>query len=114
MDAIAAQEISRNIIAQLGGNQFFVMTGSKVKHYAIAVNSGNVTLTLTLTRNAVGANHLAITLNSMDTYDVQFLAVSKKSVKVVTENNGIYCDQLRGLFESTTGIRTSLTHIYSI
>lgn len=88
------------------------MTGSRVKHYAI--NGDNVTLTLTLTRNAVGANHLAITLNSMDTYDVQFLAVSKKSVKVVTENNGIYCDQLRGLFESATGLRTSLTHIYSI
>ena len=113
MDAITAQEISKTIISQLGGNQFFAMTGSKVKYYSI--KNGNVTLTLKLTKNAVGANHLTVTLNALDTYDVQFLAVSPKGdVKVKCENNGIYCDQLRGLFESVTGLRTSLTRIYSI
>ena len=113
MNANTAQEISRTIISQLGGNQFFAMTGSKVKYYAI--DGDTVTLTLKLTKNAVGANHLAITLNASDTYDVKFLAVTAKGdVKTKCENSGIYCDQLRGLFESVTGLRTSLTAIYSI
>ena len=69
------------------------------------------------------ANHVKITLNSMDTYDIEFMTVAK-----ITEENtkkwlnlneeefeqkmkknkkqfaGVYCDQLIDIFESHTGL----------
>lgn len=102
--------IAETILKQLGGNRFATMTGSK--NFAANENG----LTMKLARNRSKANHLRITLNSMDTYDVEFLKVTNPTVrnnfaggiKTLKEFNNIYADQLTGVFEANTGLYTSL------
>lgn len=68
-----------------------------------------------------GINCLRITLNSMDLYDMEFIKIHRspslkqlmagKTIKeptVVKEVNGVYADQLKEIFEDTTGLYLSL------
>lgn len=50
------------------------------------------------------ANWFIIKLNGMDTYDVSFIRVWGSKRKVIKEYPGIYCDQLREIFEKDTGL----------
>ena len=59
-------------------------------------------------RNAKNVNYVRINLNSMDTYDIEFLQVRKFKEKVKSSAKGVYADTLRGAFEQHTGLRTSL------
>jgi hypothetical protein len=93
---------STTILSQLGGNKFIAMTGSKN-----FVNTGNG-LQMKLTKNKANAQYLSIELNSMDLYDLKFYSIRGVDVKVKNEINSIYCDQLRSIFESVTGLYTSL------
>lgn len=104
------KEIANEILNQLGGNQFIAMTGSK----NFGFYEGTPALSMHLTKNKLKAKYLTITLNSMDTYDVEFSTVNKSLEKtILNKTEGVYCDQLRGLFERLTGLRTSLTAIYA-
>jgi hypothetical protein len=102
-------KIADEILRQLGGRRFMVMTGSK----AIAETDGK-TLTLHLTKNKTGANRLRITLRSDDTYDMTYSserfvrATGELKTKVKKEHNGVYVDQLVELFEKDTGLYTKL------
>ena len=58
--------------------------------------------------NSKNVNYVRINLNSMDTYDVEFLSVRKFKEKVKSSAKGVYADMLRGTFEQHTGLRTSL------
>jgi hypothetical protein len=49
-----------------------------------------------------------VTLNSMDLYDIKICKFRGLDVKVVKEVSNAYNDMLRDIFESTTGLRTSL------
>jgi uncharacterized protein YfaS (alpha-2-macroglobulin family) len=106
--------IANEILRQLGGNKFTVMTGSK--NYLADKNS----LRMKLTKNISRATHLKITLNGKDLYDLEFTRVipdrlnhktytwtpgSTEEVKVF---NDIYCDQLQNIFTSITGMYTHL------
>ena len=95
-------QVAQEILNQLGGNKFIAMTGSK------NFGSDKNTLSMKLTRNASSANYLRITLNSMDTYDMEFISVRGASRKVKKTYNGIYGDQLQSLFTEATGLYTSL------
>ena len=107
-------EIANTILEQLGGNKFIVMTGSKN-----FVADGN-TLRMTLTRNISKANRLYITLNADDTYTMRFfkytasrfnsktLTFTDEKIKDIKVVEGVYCDMLRDIFETTTGLYTSL------
>ena len=55
-----------------------------------------------------GINHVKITLNSMDTYDLVFSGIRGTNCKVIKEISGIYGDQLREVFSNTTGLVLSL------
>jgi hypothetical protein len=90
------------ILNQLGANKFIAMTGSKN-----FVNTGNG-LQMKLTRNKANAQYLSIELNSMDLYDMKFYSLRGTELKVKNEINGIYCDQLKSIFTSVTGLYTSL------
>lgn len=97
-----ANQIATTILSQLGGNQFAVMTGSK---NFIALDRG---LSMKLSRNSSGANYLRIKLNGLDLYDLEFISIRGTSMKTKKVFNDVYCDQLRGIFESTTGLYTKL------
>lgn len=50
------------------------------------------------------SNYLRISLNEFDTYDLTFSRVYGKKETVIKEYEGIYNDQLMGLFERETGL----------
>ena len=107
-------KVADTILEQLGGNKFLAMTGAKN-----LLADGN-TLRMTLPKNRSRANRLWITLDSNDTYTMnffrftagrlnrrtyQFTADKKESVKV---EKGVYCDMLQKTFTAVTGMNTRL------
>ena len=96
------QEIAATILKQLGGNKFIVMTGAKNFAY------GESNLTFKIGRNSGKCNHIRVTLNSMDTYKMEFIAVRGTTIKTVKEFNDVYCGQLQELFTEVTGMYTHL------
>lgn len=92
---------AKEILNQLGGNMFIAMTGATC--YADGAN----TLVVRFKGSRL-ANTVYITLNSLDLYDVIFRKITTTKHGIVKEYNGIYNDQLRKIFEDTTGLLTSL------
>lgn len=92
---------ANEILNQLGGNKFVAMTS------AVCYSDGPNTLIVKFKGSKV-ANHVNITLNSMDTYDIRFAKISGVNYKKIKEFYGAYADMLTNLFESVTGLRTSL------
>ena len=100
-------QIAKEILRQLGGNKFIVMTG--VKH----ITSGKKSLQFQIMRNKGKYKGVVITLNSLDLYDVKFWKLKKVSpaagaapISDVTYN--VYGDTLQELFTSKTGLDTHL------
>ena len=95
--------VAKTILEQLGGNKFRVMTGAK---NFLGFTNG---ITMKIGRNSSNSNWLKITLNSMDTYDMEFAKVTRMGEKKsVTEYNNIYNDMLTDVFTKHTGMYTSL------
>ena len=95
--------VATTILTQLGGNKFRVMTGAKN-----FMDHGNA-LSMRIGRNSSNSNYLKITLNDSDLYDVRFSKVTKMGEeKSVREFNDVYNDMLVEIFESHTGMYTSL------
>lgn len=114
---MADQTVAKTILAQLGGNRFIVMTGSK------NLVSDTNSLSMRLSKNNSKAEYLVITLNAMDTYDMVFKKEVKKlnkdmasigikfydrSIVDVETFDGVYNDMLQDIFTKVTGLRTSL------
>ena len=99
------QAIARTIINQLGFSQsrMKVMIGAK---NFVALESG--LQFKFVARAKSGINHMTIKLNGMDTYDVEFWRITKAKFTKKSEHGGMYADQLKGLFESETGLYLSL------
>jgi len=55
------------------------------------------------------ANHLKIELNSSDEYDVTFGYIHGMNFTERETKTGVYCDQLKGLFEDFTGLYLSFS-----
>ena len=92
--------IAKTILQQLGGNKFIAMTGAKN-----LVDTGKG-LKFKIGGGAKkGISYVNITLNSMDTYDVQFM---NRNARLVSEFEDVYADNLQELFTSETGFYTSL------
>ena len=101
--------IAKTILEQLGGNKFRVMTGAK---NLMGFENG---LVMKLGRNSSNSNYLKITLNSMDTYDMEFAKLTRMGEKKsITEYNNIYNDMLTAQFTAHTGMYTSLVQKMSI
>ena len=94
------------ILQQLGGGRFIAMTGAN------SLVGGPTELQFHLparfARN--GINCVRVHLSADDTYLVSFYKVAKRGlqVKVVSTFEQVYCDQLRSLFTSETGLAVSL------
>ncbi len=100
--------IADTILEQLGGRRFIVMTGAK------NIMSDGPALVFQLPRRTAkdGINVVKIAHDPSDTYTMTF---SKQSdarggyrMTTVREMGGVYAGQLREIFESTTGLATSL------
>ena len=92
------------VLRQLGGNRFIMMTGAK----NFVKNDAKKTISFKIGRNSKRVNHVRITLNSMDTYDMEFLWISVKGIKVVSKEMGVYNNSLQAVFTEHTGMDTSL------
>lgn len=97
---------AHEILKQLGGNRFIAMTGSK---NFCSDNNGN---TLSMRLTSPKAKYLRITLNSSDTYTMEFLKETgpkyQKKIIEVARFEGVYNDMLQTIFTKVTGLHTSL------
>ena len=84
-----------------GQNRLVLMTGAN--NFGVLGNSLSFRF-----KGSKKANYLRITLNSMDTYDLEFGKVHGTNYKVVKTLTYIYSDQLIEIFENTTGLMLSL------
>ena len=95
--------IANEIYRQLGGNKFRVMTGAKMM---VSTENG---IRMRIGRNKTNANFMEVSLNSLDLYDVTFAKLTKMGeMKSVKEYENVYNDMLVSIFESHTGMYTTL------
>lgn len=92
------------ILEQLGGRRFLRMTGAK----NLLAHPSALTFRLPSNFARNGINHVRIQLNAMDLYDITLSRVRGTEVIHEEELRDVYCDQLREVFRSTTGLETSL------
>ena len=96
-------DVANTIYRQLGGNRFRVMTGAKnmVSHeFALSMKIG---------RNKTNANFMVVELNGNDLYNVTFAKLTKMGeMKSVKTYDNVYNDMLVSIFESHTGMNTTL------
>jgi len=96
--------VATEILNQLGGKMFILMTGSK------NFTSDKCALSFHLAKNASRAKYCRIELMPNDTYTVTFLARADKNFNFaeVAKFEGAYCDQLQNIFSGVTGLYTKL------
>ena len=95
--------VANEIYRQLGGNRFRVMTGAK---NMVSTENG---IRMRIGRNKTNANYMEVVLNSMDLYDITFAKVTKMGeMKSVRTYDNVYNDMLVEIFESHTGMYTTL------
>ena len=109
-------EIAKEILRQLGGRRFMVMTGAK----DFCSEKGANWIEFKIGRNASKANFIKITLTGNDDYTMEFYKVSwprwnpKKAEfteykkKLIKQIDGLYCDMLADTFTEETGLYTRL------
>jgi hypothetical protein len=96
------------LFRQLGGNRFRAMTGAKD-----FMKDGN-SLRMKIMKNNTGGNHLIITLNSNDLYDMRFEShrLNRKTyeltVKVKAEEKNIPASNLQRVFTELSGLYTRM------
>ena len=95
---------SEIIYNQLGGIRFVAMVGAKRIYFT------NNQLRFAIGKNNSGANYVTITLNGKDLYDINFSKYTMKNYGCVvkSEFTDVYAEQLTKVFESVTGLYTSL------
>lgn len=95
-------KVAETILSQIGGaRRLSLMVGDK--HFLGGENSLGFQF-----KGCRKANVCKITLNAMDTYDMEFTKVVKWNINGYTKIEGVYCDQLKEVFERTTGLYLSL------
>jgi hypothetical protein len=100
--------IAEEILRQLGGGRFKVMTGSK--DFTVIKNG----LRFKVGSNSKRVNAMEIVLDADDTYTVRamWVQMSRKTFQVTTtmrdEMSGVYNDMLQDVFTRMTGMYTHL------
>ena len=96
-------DVANTIYRQLGGNRFRVMTGAK---NMVSLENG---IAMKIGRNKTNANYMEIVLNELDLYDITFAKVTKMGeMKSMKGYDNVYNDMLVSIFESHTGMYTTL------
>lgn len=118
--AETARSTCTEILNQLGGNRFLLMTGTKNIVYGTDDNRRDF-VRMTLHKNASKANRLTIYYDySLDAYDMEFEKItaprwlpkqytySEPKQELINSYHCVFCDQLQELFTETTGLLTRL------
>lgn len=88
--------IAKEIYNQIGGKAMFMM-GAK----DIAGDEKSLSFKI---RGSKEYNYIKITLNSLDTYDIEFIKYNKNGIIRKDEVNGVYNDQLHEIISNKTGL----------
>lgn len=95
--------VAQTILEQIGGRRFLVMTGAKD---LLGFENG---LQFKLPKfPGISINSVRITLDPSDTYTIEFGKVGRADYRVIETVSDVYCDMLADVFESVTGLATSL------
>jgi hypothetical protein len=97
--------VATTILQQLGGGRFIAMTGAKQfvgsdAALRFKINGRN--------RDGKAVNLVNVTLDASDTYTVTTYRNAKLHCVEIDSRSFVYNDNLRDVFESLTGLRTSL------
>ena len=95
-------KVANEILRQLGGDRFIIMTGAKN-----LVGDDN-SLSFKIMRNSNKITHVKIELHFMDTYDITFYNIVGTNIKKRYTVHNIYFDQLQNVFTMHTGLDTHL------
>ena len=105
--AASDMTVPNTILAKLGAGRFLAMTGAT----SLAGDANSLTFKLPARFAKNGINCVKIALDADDTYTMTFYKLGRApsfSVAIIKETAGVYCDQLREIFTSATGLHTSL------
>lgn len=109
IDATEAKQIAQTIGAQLGG---LGRVASMIGAYNFAHDAkGSLSFRFkakSIKVNGKSPNYIKITLDVSDTYTVEFGRIRGFDYTVVQTDSDVYCDQLRPLIETTTGLYLSM------
>ena len=112
-------KINETTLALIGGNQTFAMCVATSNRKWISACDANNSVSFRYGRNKTRTNWVEFRyVAGKDPYEVSF-STAKFVGSCITEKRllatfpEIYGDQLRGLFERFTGLRTSLTKVYA-
>ena len=94
--------VPNEILRQLGGNRFVVITGAK------DFVGSKISLSMTLPHGAKG-NRLKITLNGNDLYDLKLQNYRNLKLKDISLVSDVFVENLLDVFEAMTGLYTTLT-----
>lgn len=100
-------EVAQTILAQLGNNRFIAMTGAKDMSHGVDAD-GQSYLSMRIGKNSTNVTNIRVTLCHDDTYTMTFMHVRGVKVATAAEVDMVYADQMRDVFESRTGLATSL------
>lgn len=92
--------IANEIYRQLGSTFFCMITGAK--DFIILSNG----LKFSISGRTI--NHVQITLNGNDMYDVMYGKVTKSGYSVIREFDNVYASDLLKNFTQVTGLHTKL------
>lgn len=103
-------QIANTILEQLGGRMFRMMTGAKhfLAHKEGAGTEAPMVGGLSFKLTMGNWNHVKIELTHMDDYTVVFNKIRGFAVVEQKVVRGVYCDNLREVFEKETGLYTRL------
>ena len=90
-------QIGRKSLFMLGAKD--LLAGDNYLGFKIGKNS------------APRVNYVKITLNSMDTYDIEFRWLTIRTNKLVSEAEGVYADMLHDALRTGTGMETHFPNI---
>jgi len=101
-------ETANTIKSQLGNPALFMIGAKKLTPH----ENG---LSFKIGQNHRKINHVKITLNGLDLYEITFsrmhspkMLAKGRQPKIVAEHEGLYFDQLKRIIEKETGLYTSL------
>lgn len=101
------EQIINTMLMQLGGNRFFVMTGTKPQYKDL---SKDPLLAFKLARNNSKANYMKLTyIQGLDTYKLEFVRIhGMNEPKTIQEFEGLHAEDLQRVFTEVTGLNTHL------
>ena len=99
-------QVAKTILNQLGAGRFVAMTGAR----GFVGSSDALSFRLPGAGGFCksGINWVRVTLTAADDYRVEFARVRGNACYRVSVSDGVYAENLREVFESATGLRTSL------